>query len=830
MRDWHNLNMTLAHPSARLRLALAALVLTVGLGSPAAANALDAPAAYASAATFQTSAITLEAHAGFDGYYKDARWMPVRILVANDGPDARGTLQVSVPRGNTSELAIARQVELPTQSRREIYLYVPTEGFVSSLQISLVDGRDELARVSARVSQVSSTDLLYGVLAGAGTAYNVLGDVEPLSGGAYVAELELADLPPTSFPWQSLDVLVISDVDTGALSPEQRVALTGWVAAGGRLLVAGGPTWQRTTAGLMDVLPLVPSGTQNIADLAPLAAFAAGSVPPGSSVVATGTLAPDAVVLAAAGGAPLIAARRLGFGQVVFLAADPAFDPLRQWDGLEGLFRNILTGTAERPSWAGGLRSWYSARDAVNALPGLSYPSAFQICGFLGFYLLAVGPLNYLVLRRLKRRELAWLTIPGIVVLFSVGAYLTGYQLRGASAILHRLAVVQVWPDAEYAQVDGLVGLFSPQRSDFDLAFSDGYLVRPMPEDGFGGTAPSYTILQAEGTTINNVRMEVGAVEPFVTQGQITSPQFESDLVLSVTSSGMELHGTVTNRSGLALSEVVVLAPGGVLGLDNLGPNATAAVDMFLTNSRATPASSNNVLPSVADPSGLLAQPYYPPGSFDSTIDDILGSGNYYENREQYRRFQLLSSVIDSSTGSIRDAGIYLVGWTDASPLDVEVVGRSFNTVDKTLYFVNLRPSLQLSEGVVAIPPGMMTWISLSPNQSVGGTPYNLSLYQGIDFVLRFMPAQVVSFSQVERLELHLDSYGLTGPSGVDLQLWDFTEGVWVLQPGLNWGTTEIGAPSRFVGPNGEIQARVSGAGQLQATVERLDFTVYVQR
>jgi hypothetical protein len=808
--------------SAFRRLALAAGLLTAALFAPAALTAA-APVA-------QASPITLDARAGFDGYYKDTRWVPVRVTVANDGPDAAGTLEVRVSRTNNAELVIAQPVELPTQSRREIFLYVPTEGFLSSLVVRLMAGRDELAQDAVRLVQVGSSDLLYGVLAGSSSAYGVLGDVDPLSGTAFVAELELGDLPRASFAWHSLDVLVVSDVDTGALTPEQRASLEGWVAAGGRLLVAGGPTWQKTAAGLGQILPLVPTGTQTVSDLAPLAAFAAAGVPQGASVVATGTLAPDAVVLASAGDTPLLAARRSGFGQVVFLAADPAFDPLGGWDGLEGYFRNILTGTSERPSWASGLRNWYAARDALNALPGLSYPSTLQICGFLGVYLIAVGPVNYLVLRRLKRRELAWLTIPAIVLLFSLGAYLTGYQLRGSSAILHRLAVVQVWPGAEYAQVDGMLGVFSPQRANFDLAFPANFLARPMPVDSFGTAASGYTVLQADGTQIHDVRIEVGAVEPFVAQGQIEPPQFTSDLVLEVTGSGMLLRGTVTNHSRLDLSDVVLLAPGGVVRLGSLGPNATAQVNLSLANSRATPASTNNVMPAVADATGVLAQPYYPPSTFDSTIDDILGTGNYYSDREQFRRFQLLSSVIDSSTGSVRDAGVYLVGWTDDSPLEVDLVDRKFATVDKTLYFVNLRPNLELSQGVVAIPPGLMTWISLSPSQSVAGTPYNMSLYQGIDFVLRFMPSQVVSFNAVQGLTLHLDSYGLTGPSGVDVQLWDFTEGVWVTQTGLNWGNSEISAPARFVGPSGEIQARVANVGQLQVTIERLDFTLFAER
>ena len=105
-----------------------------------------------------------------------------------------------------------------------------------------------------------------------------------------------------------------------------------------------------------------------------------------------------------------------------------------------------------------------------------------------------------------------------------------------------------------------------------------------------------------------------------------------------------------------------------------------------------------------------------------------------------------------------------------------------------------------------------------------------MSLYQGVDFVLRFMPSQMVSFTEVQGLILHLDSYGLTGLSGVDVQLRDFTEGVWVTQTALSWGSTEIAAPARFVGPSGEIQARVANAGQLQVTIERLDFTLHVVR
>ena len=808
-----------------LKLSLVAALAVVLLAGPAVSQAQFAPAAPSQ----QTPPITLQARAGFDGYFKESRWVPVRIMVANDGPDVSGTLQVAVNRTNGTTLSIARAVELPTQSRREIFLYVPIESFASNLVISLVDGNRSLASATVRITQAGQGDLIYGVVAASPSMFGALANVDPVSGSAYLAQLELGDLPPAASAWQSLDVLVFSDVDTGSLSLEQRAALAGWVSSGGRLIVAGGPSWQKTAAGLAELLPLAPSGTQTLPGAEALAEFALASPAEGSGVVAVGALAEDAATVVSAGDVPLVVTRRSGYGQVTFLALDPSFEPLRGWPGLDGMFRNLLAGASERPSWAGGVRNWYSARDAVNAMPGLDFPSALQVCGFLSIYLVAVGPVNYLVLKRLKRRELAWVTIPAIVLVFSVGAYLTGNQLRGVQAVLHRLAIVQVWPDSDFARVDETVGLFSPRRSDYDLVFNENFLARPMPVDGFGGSGANYTVEQADQTQISDVRMEVGGLEPFVTQGQVPAPAFESDLALDVTRSAVALRGTVTNRSSLALTDVVLLGPGGVERLGEFAPGETLNVNLALQNSRAAPAAANTILPASAAGT-TFSQPYYPPSIYDTTIDDILGSSGYFNDREQYRRYSLLSSIIDSYGGAVRGGGVYLVGWSDRSPTSMQVLGRGFSAVDTALYFVNLRPTLDDNSAEITIPPGLMTWLSISAPQTSSASPYDMYLYQGNEYVLRFAPSQLLSFSGVNALTLHLTSYGSTGQAGVSVELWDFSESTWVAQPTLQWGDNTINRPERHVGPGGEIQVRVRNAGQPQLSLERLDFTLLAER
>jgi hypothetical protein len=153
-------------------------------------------------------------------------------------------------------------------------------------------------------------------------------------------------------------------------------------------------------------------------------------------------------------------------------------------------------------------------------------------------------------------------------------------------------------------------------------------------------------------------------------------------------------------------------------------------------------------------------------------------------------------------------------------------VGRSFATVDRTLYLIALPPRLNLGTGQVVIPPGLMQWTALNSNPSSSPTPYDMYLYQGNEFLLRFVPAQVVPHSQVDELTLHLTSYGLNGTASVDVALWDFSESAWTDLPQLAWGDTSIPNPARFVGPGSQIQVRIQNNGQLQVSVERLDFTL----
>ncbi|MCZ7544425.1 MAG: hypothetical protein M5R40_13250 [Anaerolineae bacterium] len=499
-----------------------ALLLVLGL-----ALSLGGAPAPQSSATVQMSI-----EAGFDGYYRASAWVPVFINVSNNGPDISGELLVrTVVRG----VVFATPIELPTQSRKQITLYITLDGTEPAINVELMHHGILVERIGAPVRLVQQPDVLYGVISDAPGGGVNLDRVRPFVGEAYQANLGIQQLPAQPEALRAFDAIYIGDADSGRLSPAQRQALADWVLRGGHLIVSGGASWQRTTAGLGDLVPAEIDGTTTVAGLAPLEAYLGrlGAMSEAPTIVTTGAVRAGAEVLVAIPGAdsgadvPLLVRDAYGQGVVDYLAADPATEPLISWANTPELWTTLLTSADQRPSWWAGFgvtsSSWGEAQDATEIIP-FALPSPNVIAGFLIVYVLLIGPLNYLVLNRLGRRELAWITIPAMILLFGVLAYLTGFGLRGTRAVVNRLHVVRVWPDVDRAQVEGLVGLWSPFRTTYTVSAPEGHTLQPIPTGGGLVGLSTTRVEETDVFTVQDVPVNIGSVQGLSRRATSTIP------------------------------------------------------------------------------------------------------------------------------------------------------------------------------------------------------------------------------------------------------------------------------------------------------------------
>ena len=764
--------------------------------------------------------------AGLDGHCKSGAWFPVNVTIESNGPDLEGELYVKAAE-NLTEWFFSEEISIPSVSRKAYTIYVyPPAGRLADIEVGLIAGGELIYVEGISVNCLAETEVLLGVWAQNPSLFNPQTDI---SAGAFRSVLLVLDehsLPDRAEGLEMLTSLTISNVDSSKLTDSQRTAISDWVAQGGKLLVTGGPGWQETTAGWDELLPFTPSGTATAANLNPLLNLVPlGSPLDSQAVVTTGTVRENAVVVSGTPEMSLIVRRQVGFGEVVFITPDPSLEPLRTWTGIGTLYDFLLNASNETPPWIRGFSDWNSATNALNAIEGLGMPPFILVCGFVTLYIALVGPINFIILRRRKKHESAWISVPVLVVVFTGIILFISTNLLGSRPVLNRLTVIQAWPGVDRATVHSLVGVFSPKRETFAVEMGDDFIASPIPPYSFRADGWNHRIYQeTSGFRAPEIRVDLGGLQGLVVSGQVPAPAYEADFRIEITdTSPPTLTGTFTNLSEVTLRDVILLSSTRPVTLGDVSPGEAIPVSTGFVGNQA---SSSGTLQSFGVPQFGMAD----------TLTDLFGTNYLYQSSstsvENFRRFNLISAALGGQYIS-RGGGTFLVGWTDEAPFDTLLTGREPKTTDTTAYIFQVQPKFvyAVNDGsLLTLPPGMFSWsVFETPSGIVTASPYDGYLSDG-EYALRFLPKTAVQFSDVETLVLHMESYGAGGPANLEAQLWDFREGAWSLLPPLLWGDSTIAAPERFVGADGEIRIKIKNPAQFSISIEQIDFTLTLRR
>ena len=749
--------------------------------------------------------VSLTARAGFDGYCKEGNWIPVKVTVENSGADLNARILVTSRSSMAGRSIYAADLPLPGSSRKELFLYVYPQNFLSALNVNVIaDGR-ELVKTELRVTCLTGQNLLFGLLADNPSAYLVLNDIQVVGGFVRVAQLEIADLPDRVQGWDALDALVVSGVDTGTLTAGQKQALASWLAGGGKLFVVGGPKWQATTSGLEEFLPIDLNATKVVGGFSELQAYAGDPLPlDGEAVVAVGKVDSGADIPVVQDGVPLIVQSDVGYGRVIYFAADPGLQPLSGWEGIKAVYNRLLASDAPMPIWANLRWDTYYANNALATLSELAIPSTLFVCFWLTFYVIVIGPVNYLVLNRIKRRELAWLSIPILVVIFTSLAYFSGFFYRGARPILNRLVVVQASDNSGQARVDALVGLYSPSRAKHTVEADSSFMFHPfVGGDGTLQTDNNWFVLQqGSKMSVPDVRVEIGGMQAVAAQGTIPAIAFEHDLVVNVGAQAPTLTGTITNTSAYVLRSAFLVTSGDWKRLGDIPPGGVKDINIRLTSG------SNG------------------PKFYNLNASDILGMDYYSSDLdEKDRRRRELMDAVFSSGYAVKEAnwGFYLMGWIEEPLASIGLQDKKFDAIDTTLYILKLSPENKVENGQLLLTPSMFIWES----SVAGNSPYSNNGIPAGGYTLDFKPAVPIRFSAVKSLTLNISSTAM--PGDVYVFLWDFERGDWDQIGSFIWGENDIPDPSRYVSPAGGIRLRIDGNQNQWIQLSASNFTLVVE-
>lgn len=530
----------------------------------------------------QADAITWQIVPGFDGSYKSGAWFPLTITVANSGPDIRGTIALRFRTGQAA--TYSQSLDLPRNAKKRIVLPVASDSNQDgsmTADVTLRNGETVVRSDKIELNALNTSQLVLGVVSDEGNVLPELSNTKNVNRTTTLLRLTSATLPDRAELLQSFDALFLHAVDTSAWTGAQRSALETWSNNGGQLVV-GGDT--RVTSGLTDLLPATVAESNATSTLRGLSAKTGWTTRNNSPAVRLMQLTPKPgadVIATGDDGQPLLVRRATGAGSISVAAF--GLETLRDSGDPADFWPRVLPLDNQIAPWQQLRDQGFGTLQQALKLPALRLPSILGFLGFLLLYIVTIGPLNYLVLRRFDRREWAYVTIPLGVVLFSMGAYAYGTLGRGQSAIVSQLSIVRVGQNRTQGEAMSYLALFSPQRRAYDLRFAPDVLAADL-EPPWQRQGRALDVLYAEDSVrFPDLLVDVGGVRAFAVQSVVAAPALEA----TVGGTSNKPQVTLRNRSDQRLTDVLIVrGDGRVQQVGTLEPGAEQTIafapDRFL--------------------------------------------------------------------------------------------------------------------------------------------------------------------------------------------------------------------------------------------------------
>ncbi len=362
-------------------------------------------------------------------------------------------------------LIYRREIFVPAQSRQTVEFTVDPDFISRPMTISFTSPAGEAKEEVDLRRYFSPTPVMLLVSESASIPSISLAPSSP----SRLVALSLAELPADPRAWLGVSHLILYDQSLRDLSRAQLLALDGWLAAGGKMVILGSLNYALYQGpAISRFLPVRVTGAKRIAFISPVGKR--HWVVPSGTVWVQASTPVGGQIRAETDGLPLLVDASRGKGRITYLAFDIGRPPLSEWNGLSELLQDLLTPGVgdDAPAHVRWDDTVFSQLMLSPFLASAYIPTGSLFLAMCG-YLFGLGILAWLwQSKRLANRNLL-IAFAGFIT-FAIGG---GYILfsRGGNVpdgVLLSATVIESSADG-YVDVQSNFGLFSTQPRPYNL-------------------------------------------------------------------------------------------------------------------------------------------------------------------------------------------------------------------------------------------------------------------------------------------------------------------------------------------------------------------------
>jgi len=390
--------------------------------------------------------------------------------------------------------------------------------------------------------------------------------------------------PDRAIGYESADVLVWLNPDPAALpGVAQCDAIVHYVRQGGHLVLAAGSGWQALAQSfLADLLPARPTGSRLVKELPALHGFGL----PKDIDKATVLMNLDRLrgqVLMDCKGRPVIVRGTVGVGRVTLIGFDPTTSPFADLRDRKRFWINMLEMDTERRNvqeTAGMRPASGPLLRSLDEFPSFQPINFYLVAFFLIVYVILIGPVDYFVLKRLKKLHWTWVTFPSVAIASSLMAFLLLSSGRVVGFSGNRVSLVDASADSDEVAGTTYMTVLSPRQTRYRVGLEDvlaGSLVplefQALPTGGAGlRMSQTRCFVVGAGELIDRLLIRIWDAQTLEACWRAAAPALpEADLFLR----GASLGGTVKNATRDMMHDAVILHRGRAIELGDIGPGVT---------------------------------------------------------------------------------------------------------------------------------------------------------------------------------------------------------------------------------------------------------------
>ena len=429
---------------------------------------------------------------GFADMARNSEWFPVTVEIENDGPSFNGVIEIK-PSSLNDQL-IKYTVELPNNTRKRLSIPVfnnssyrwnaklkNDEKIVSEYDNLRIDSVPWFSKLLAAVSgQQSSGPVLPR------TRFKNNNNNKRFS--PRVAHIQADIFPDNPVTLHGLSALYLNSSRAINFRAEQANAVSIWVRSGGHLILGvDQPSDITGTPWLGELINTQFGLVQNLKAGALFRSWLSKlgyPIGPGDEEFSTSFISAAPVrlkkgkILFSFEDKTLIANANRGLGQVTVLGFNPEREPIRSWENRAWLWSKLADIDSEWFVSEQPPRSY--SRMNVDGLYGMMLDSrqvsklpVIWLILLLIAYLVIIGPVDRIWLKRINKQMLTWLTFPAYVIFFSLLIYYIGYRLRAGQLEINELHIVDVLPDDQVVlRGRSYASIYSPSNKDYPMGSS----------------------------------------------------------------------------------------------------------------------------------------------------------------------------------------------------------------------------------------------------------------------------------------------------------------------------------------------------------------------